>query len=257
MGAAMQDKSSSADGPDLRQVCRRSVQTLIEKNDWALLTPDELVEWVLGATQPDASPTTIRRLAINHYTVVLYQACRQVKDPDRRERAYYELHRFLYRVAYKHWSELADDAAQRALLLVFEQIDRCREPGAFLAFALYKLRHAFQLERRQRARHDTELPDSGNLENWPTLLDRLRQDESNVAGVAEIESQLEQQQRLHTVLDALQRLPDNRKRQTIYLKFYREWSDEDIGARLGITPNHVRVLRNRGLEWLRKELGRD
>ena len=129
---------------NFRQACRNIVQGLAERYEWALLQQNDLVDLVLGSIPSNALPTQIEKLAKHHYTIALYQACRQSKNPERRERAYYELHRYLYRAAFNRRPELAEDAAQQALILVFEQIDRCREPGAFLAFALYKLLHAFQ-----------------------------------------------------------------------------------------------------------------
>jgi len=234
----MRDTSSHTDDTALRQACQRAVRELIERHDWALLREDDLVELVLSSAQPGAPPTDLERRAIHYYTTVLYRACQQDGDLDRRERAYYELFRYLFRAAYNRWPELAEDVTQRALVLVYEQIDRCRHPGAFLAFALYKLHHAFQQERRARGT------------DWP--LEEIGQGAVEASSVT-LYSYLIQQEQLHMLLVAIGQLPDERQRKVILRKYFAGLSDEEISARLGIAVGNVRVLRHRGLARLRED----
>jgi RNA polymerase sigma factor (sigma-70 family) len=230
----MKNSFSRSVDPTLHLACQRAVLALIEQHDWALPREGGLVEWVLDSIQADDPPANLERLV---YSVALYEACRQAEEPDRREWGYGELYRFLYRAAYNRWPELAKDATQRALLLVYEQIDRCRSPGTFLAFALFKLRHAFQQEKRAR----------GNA----TPLEGIGQ----VIGSdgAALESSLAHEDRLRVILDTITGLPDERQQKAILLKYLGGLSDEEIGIRLQITANHVRVLRYRGLEQLRED----
>jgi RNA polymerase sigma factor (sigma-70 family) len=211
---------------------------LIKKHDWALLQEEDLVELVLSSIESEVSPAEVKRLTKHRYTVALYEACRQTEDLDRRERGYHELHRFLFRAAYNRWPELAEDATQRALLLVYEQIDRCRSPGTFLAFALGKLRHAFKQEQRARGRELfwEELAQRGTERN------RTRPS-----------SRLDQQERYEVLLDAIRRLPNDLEQKAILLKFFGGLSDAEIGERLGIMVGYVRVLRHRGIARLRKD----
>ena len=234
----MGEDSVQTGDPVFRQICRRTVRTLAEKYDWALLREDDLVELVLGSIEPTVSPDEIERLVRHQYTIALYKACKQVEDLDRCERGYQELFRFLFRAANNRWPELAEDATQRALVLVYEQIDRCRSPGTFLAFALNKLRHAFQQEQRAAGR---EIP-------W----DERGEDSRDRIPVAP-SSELDQRERLQVVLDAIRRLSDERQRQAILLKFFGGLSDEAIGVRLEITTGYVRVLRHRGIAQLRED----
>ena len=215
---------------------RRAVRALIERYDWALLSEDDLVALVLSAAQPEASPADLGKQAMHQYTLVLYQACRQTRDPHRRERAYHELFRYLFRAAYNRWPDLAEDVTQRALVLVYEQIDRCRHPGAFLAFALYKLQHAFQQERRARGR------------DWSEEDTSQRGTEREQA---EFQSHLGEKEWLQMLVEAIQRLPDERQQKAILLKFLGGLSDKEISALLGVTVNNVRVLRHRGIARLR------
>lgn len=223
--------------------CRRIAQALVEENGWSLLSGAELAARVLhaypGLDATDRNPE-LRRLAQHQYTMALYQACRQDQDAALRERAYRELHGLLYRVATNRWSELAEDAAQRALVLVYEQIDRCRDPGAFVAFALFKLRHA--LKQEQRARGKELAVDDG-------LLAQVHAD------VAPPATQVDQHERCQTLLDAIGRLSNERERAAIAGRFLGGQSDAEIGERLDITAAHVRVLRHRGLRRLRNDEG--
>lgn len=86
----------------------------------------------------------INEIDLQHYTAILYEACQQTKDRARREQGYQELHRYLYRAAYQRWPAVAQTGTQRALVLIYEQLDRCPDPRMFLAFALSKLREACQ-----------------------------------------------------------------------------------------------------------------
>jgi RNA polymerase sigma-70 factor (ECF subfamily) len=221
-------------------MCRRIVQALIEENGWALLSERELAQRVLRA-HPHPAPAAeleMRRLVQHQYTIALYEACRQVQNAARRECAYRELHRLLYRVAARRWPELAEDSAQRALVLVYEQIDRCRDPGAFTAFALYKLRHAIHQERRARGQEIAV--DEG-------LLAQLYADTVTPA------AQVDRRECCQVLLAAIQRLPDKRERAAIAYRFLGGLSDAEIGKALGITAVHVRVLRHRGLRRLRDD----
>ena len=221
-----------------RLTCQRIVRALIEKYRWALLSDDELVERVLGSIESGISPTEVRRLAKHHYAIAMYEACRQVRDQDRREQGYHELSHYLFRAACRQWPELAEDASQRALVLVYEQIDRCRSPGTFLAFALGKLRHAFKQEQGARGR-EVPLEEAGRS---------IAQGDRTEAW-----THLEYQEWCHKLFDAIKRLSSDLERKTIILKHIGGLSDAEIGKRLKITANYVRVLRHRGIKRLRQD----
>lgn len=85
------DITGHIDDPAFCQVCRRVVRKLIERYDWALLQEDDLVKLLLDSAQTETSLTGLEREAVHCYTAVLYEACRQSEDTDRRERVYYEL----------------------------------------------------------------------------------------------------------------------------------------------------------------------
>ena len=219
--------------PDI--ACRPIVRALIAQYDWALPREDELLAWVSDAMRGNALPANLGRVA---YSVALYEACRQSEDLSRREGAYQELFRFLYRAAYNRWPELAEDATQRALVLVYEQIDLCRGPSTFLGFAFFKLRQALTEEWRAQ----TKATPVGIVELGDWREDRLA-----------VETRLTLEECLTALVDAIARLLDERQQKVLLMKFQDGLSDEEIGARLGIAAGHVRVLRHRSLTRLRED----
>jgi RNA polymerase sigma factor (sigma-70 family) len=223
---------------ELRLNCQRITQTLIEKYEWSLLSAEELTALVLSIAQTNMSPVELEQLVKHYYTVAMYGACRQTENLAHRERGYQELFRFLFRVAYHRWPDLAEDVTQRALVLIYEQIERCQSPGTFLAFALNKLRHAHQQELRGRGR---EMPQEDMVG-----------DEAN-SDQSEILLHLEEEEQLKVLLAAIQQLPDERQRTVVFLKFFKGLRDEIISAQLNSTASHVRVLRHRALARLRND----
>lgn len=222
-----------------RALCLSVVRPLHQARQWTLLTPEELAERVLALTPPASTAEQLAALARDRYSRELYAACAQDGDLARREQAFRELHAWLFRAAQRRRPELAEDAAQRAIELVFQHLPSCREPGAFAFFALGKLRQALTEQSRPRAR-------------------AIEREAPLVAGeIVEVSQQTadlaEQREQLRAIAAALARLPDQRQREAVVLKFFGGLSDQAIGARLAITPTSVRVLRYRALERLRRD----
>ena len=94
------------------------VSTLMARGAWALIER-KTSSWSECGTRArlDASPGTFVQLAKYHYSAPLYAACLQTQLQQTRI-AFGELYRLLYRAAYNRWPELAEDATQRALVLV-------------------------------------------------------------------------------------------------------------------------------------------
>ncbi len=218
--------------------CRRVVRTLIAKYDWALVEEDELVKLVIASVQSEASSAKLEQTAIRHYMVALHGACQQVEDEPRCERGYQELHRFLFRVACNRWPDMARIVTQRALVLVYEQIDHCRSPDTFGAFALNKLRQAYKDELRYRGKEMI-----GEKIDHPIT----------PGGWSTFQPQLANQERLRELVAAIKRLGNKRQQQVILLKFLGGLSDDTIANRLDIEVGNVRVIRHRGLKQLRKD----
>jgi RNA polymerase sigma factor (sigma-70 family) len=223
--------------PAACQACETVVAALIARYRWTLLSTEELSDLIMRSIDGAWPPDGLKPLALRCYAGALYAACRQNEDLGRRECGYTDLFHYLYQVAYRRWPDLAEEATQRALLLVYEQIDRCRMPAGFLIFALYKLRHAFKQERRARGvGQSVELCSLSAAEADP------------MASAALICREYQE-----ALLGALGRMHDERMSKVILMRFIAGLHDDEIGARLGITANHVRVLRCRGLERLQED----
>lgn len=156
----------------LRAVCLSAVGRLHGRFGWGLLDVQDLAAQVFAEAPPAAPAALCEALARERYSLALYAACRQSDDLALRERAFAELHRYLYRAALGYNPALAEDAAQRAIELVLQQLHACRKPEAFFHFALWKLRHALKELARPAAGAGREL----ELDAGPSLPTRgLRQ----------------------------------------------------------------------------------
>jgi RNA polymerase sigma factor (sigma-70 family) len=216
---------------------RATARALIAKHAWSLLSEDQLVELMLRATPAEGTARSLEKQALQQYTIALYEACSQSEHPDLRERAYTDLSHYLYNAAKRRWPDFAEDATQRALEIIYQQIGSCRSPVTFLSFALFKLMDA---AKRERPASSTEPLDE------PVL------PEVSAAQTGTLTHMLEKE-RLHLLVEAINRLPDQRKRQVILLRFFGGFSDEEISERLGIKLGHIRVLRSYGLKALRND----
>jgi RNA polymerase sigma factor (sigma-70 family) len=223
-----------------RNACQRIVRELIKQYEWQIISEDALVEWVLGSIKATITRAEVERLAKTCYAIALYEACKQSDDPVKRDRGYRELHRFLFRSAYKRWPGLErgvlEDGVQRALLLVYQQIESCRSPASFLGFASAKLRQAMTEEFRRRQREMPVDPD-----------DIIPEPTQSSSSQVQIERE-ECRQALHVALGGL----PEREQRAIVQKLLG-FSDQEIADELGITANNVRVLRNRTIKRLRAD----
>jgi RNA polymerase sigma factor (sigma-70 family) len=237
---------------DAASACRAVVRALRERHGWAVLSEDEPVRLVLGAVSA-GGPKSWAALAEHVYSIALHEACLEAADPARQWRAYEELHQQLYRVAFHRWPELAEDAAQRAIELVFRQIERCHSPGAFMMFALWKLRQALKEERRLRGLVGPRPPAAGTPEETAITRPQLAGGDSrevalgrqvspalqsasgNDAAEPDLARGLIDRDCLELLWASLLRLPNPEQRQAILLRFLGELDDQEIAARLGVT----------------------
>jgi RNA polymerase sigma factor (sigma-70 family) len=224
----------------LRATCEGIVHALTVKYSWQLLPEQDLVELVIAGLSQEEQPVQLEREICQQYIIALHRGCLQSGDKALRERAYTDLFHYLYRAAYNRWPDMAEDVTQRALMLVFEKIEMCRVPAAFLYFAYNKLRQAAQEIVRGRA-NEQPIDDE-------KLADILLVDEQ-----PPIEASTLDQERLAMLIHATRRMRNQRERQVILLRFFEELSDKEIGEQLQITTSNVRILRFRGLSHLRND----
>lgn len=229
---------------------RHQIDRLCDRHQWQLLSRNEFATEV-AALNP-VSDDAIVRYATNYYCKVWHGAC--CPDHPLRDRAFQELARYVYdRAVYKYSdADLAQELSQETIILVAEQIDRCREPGAFMAFVMMKLWNAATAYFRMRDRHTTRQVDLTvanshevdlALANRGQLLPELHavQAENTERIVARLAEIMQAAPRARNQLLA------------VLLKFLAALSDEEIASELNTDVANVYVLRSRGLKRLRKD----
>lgn len=141
--------------PDLEAQVRAAVERLIARYQWQLLAPNDLTQRTLRDMEAGIAdqPTSA---VIATYCAAMYEACRGREGNLRQNIAYSELAKYLYSLARARFADLRPEAyeevTQSGLERVFRNIDRCREPHAFFAFAAQYLLNAVRIARRDAAR---------------------------------------------------------------------------------------------------------
>jgi RNA polymerase sigma factor (sigma-70 family) len=249
----------------LRAACDKVVSHLLERHGWQLLEKQGFARRLLARAQAAATEgaeplegEALTALAVNEYCLVWYEACRSQGSVQ--SRAFSELARYLYDRAVAKYGDpaLAQEVAQDALVLVYEQIESCRNPGAFMAFALLKLWNAatsyFRRHKRLLEQSETLLAHEGGDEeaaseeagaDWvdrQPLPDAVASDsERGEAIMARVTELLHDSPRAHKQLLA------------VLYKFVHGYSDQEIAAALETDIAGVHVLRSRGLARLRED----
>lgn len=135
--------------------CQAVVDRLISEHDWRLLSRHAVLLRTIEhlrsgvADRPESA-------AVGAYCIALHAACSGMEGPQRQNRAYQELGRYLYCLIGMRFIDLPadvrEDVAQSALERIFRAFEHCREPIAFLAFAAQHLLDAVRVARRQQYR---------------------------------------------------------------------------------------------------------
>jgi RNA polymerase sigma factor (sigma-70 family) len=234
----------------LDQYCDETVERLLARHGWSLLDRAEFVRRT-RTILADQADLDVQFVAFGVYNLALYQACSGAEGEYRRERAYRELFRVLYDRASRAYPEICDDVTQQALVQIIVRFGACREPRAFIPFALQHLMGAAR-EQRRRMRPtrslEREVGDDG-----ASLADYLpAEDNIEVEFVAR-----EQRERLHSFLTRYVHDHPRAQKQidAVRLKFLAGLDDEHISSTLGVSVQNVHVLRSRGLRRLRDDPG--
>src|SRR5262249_52359637 len=129
---------ASGEPPPDEQACASVIDTLLAQHKWQLLAREDFIQQALECVRADVASDP-QRAAIHTYTLALYEACSGILGADQQNLAYTELSKYLYDIAHWRYRDICDDATQQALIYIFTHFAHCREPGAFLAFALQYL----------------------------------------------------------------------------------------------------------------------
>lgn len=237
---------------------------LMARHNWALLDAAEFADRLHARAQaaippadsPDladpANSEALTKLATSLYCEVWYEACSGAGE--RRKKAFSELARYLYdRALYKvRDAEVAREITHDAIVLVAEQLPNCRNPSAFMAFALLKLWNAstaYFRARDLRARHTGPVLPEDDEEGDRDLPDPSALKPEDAAVGVELTTRV-----LARFSELMQESPRAQKQfLAVLLKFFYGYSDEEIARELVTDVPSVHVLRSRGLKRLRDD----
>ncbi|MCG8348432.1 MAG: sigma-70 family RNA polymerase sigma factor [Chloroflexales bacterium] len=230
------------------QLCRQAVTSLCHRWGWRLLDHDVFVERTVEFFCNGVA-VNVEKAAMHVYNYALYDACSGNEGDQRREQAYHELWVYVSSVARLRYADVADDAAQRAILRTLETFEQCREAGTFMAFVLQHLRDAARAIRRQDGPpnlslgpgDDTQSPAEPRIEQQPDAEQKILDSERHSALEQLVVSFLQRHPRAKNQFDAL------------WLKYVENLDEAEISARLGKPVNTIYVLRARAIKKLRKD----
>jgi RNA polymerase sigma factor (sigma-70 family) len=230
-----------------------AIQQLRKDFGWRFLEDSEYVSRIRDEVKSERDVTLEEAKAVAQgiYAEALYAACQQ---PEQCEQAYTELHCYLYTIAFYKQRDIAEDASQKAIELVYEKIGQCREPRAFLKFSQYKLLDAIKRIRRiQRVNREISVDPLEQIQS----LERLAIASDGNPERTTIQRELVEKVR-ECIQQVLQRFTRaHRQLHAVLLKYFGVLSDSEIAERLDTTEGSVRVLRTRGLAKLRDCLERE
>lgn len=233
------------------QVCASVVDTLLACHEWQLLKRDDFIRQTLEYLHVAVSNDP-QRAAVHAYSQALYRSCSGAMGPEQQNIAYTELFHYLYDIAQRRYPRICEDATQRALMRIFTVFANCREPGAFLAFALQHLMDAARTVRRQEGHHLGSLSTFADLDHnnhGEVLRDRRVVDPLDEVLTSELRSRLEE-----LTIAFLQKHPRAALQfAALRLKFIEGFDEVTISQRLGKPVNSIYVLRSRAIEKLREE----
>ncbi|NTU83867.1 MAG: sigma-70 family RNA polymerase sigma factor [Chloroflexales bacterium] len=240
----------SWDRDEQRRAYHTVATQLVTRHSWKLLPPDALAAQAQALIErADGSPVRAVLLA---YTLILYAACNGDEGRERQERGYLELYRYLFEIARWRLPDEAEDLAQLAIEMTFLSIGRCREPGAFLRFALFQLQDAARTLRREQNRPVESLArliGPNGLTLGEILVDEGQPDPAEAALLSDLRERF-----AACAAECELRHPRAAMQlRAVWLKYLAGLDDHTISANLGKPANLVHVMRSRGMGLLRKQ----
>jgi RNA polymerase sigma factor (sigma-70 family) len=230
----------------MERMCAQAVDGLLARHRWQLLDRTELGRRALDLLRNGAAGDA-QRAATHVYSLALYSACSGAEGFERQNRAYAELSRYLYDIAYQRYPDTYEEATQRTLARIYISFERCRQPGAFLAFAIQQLLDTARSLRREEPPIQSLGASGGAGE--VELADDRQTDPSNAVIAGELRARFEQ------LAAEFLRMHPRAARQfdALRLKFIDGLDDQTIADQLGNSVQNVYVLRARAIEKLRAE----
>lgn len=233
--------------------CREVAARLVARNRWRLVSAADLAARAMAELprrRDLAGEHVLERLIVSLYVEALYHACSRAEGDARWALGYSELADYLHAVARAKYGAVAEDAAREAVLATLESFGACRNPRAFLMFALQRLWTCVRRLRRQEPPRATSLDQPAGDLDGPPLGERVEDPGSDPAdqyGSRELVGEVAR------AAAAFHRDHPRARDQfaALYLKYIELLSDQEIGQALGTSPENVYVLRSRAKKRLR------
>ncbi|MEM7131086.1 MAG: sigma-70 family RNA polymerase sigma factor [Chloroflexota bacterium] len=238
---------------DLEFLCRRVVQEMSVSKGWCLLSEEQFAQALLADPHlsPHSTPDQLNTLAINVYCrQALYPCCCGKHGPDKQNQAFHELSDYLYSQAKRTLPSSAEDATNDALLRIFTTMEKCRDPGAFLAFANFKL-----LDAKRMILREDERQSRLSVPEYQDIIDDFSGEDTSDGSPNHAVMASERHQELYHTFQQLQKKYPRRHRQykAVWLRYIDDLNTEEIAKALATDSKNVLVLISRGLDNLRKE----
>jgi DNA-directed RNA polymerase specialized sigma24 family protein len=234
----------------MERMCAEAVDGLLARHRWQLLDRAEFASRALDHLRGGGA-SDAQRAAIHAYSLALHAACSGSEGLERQNRAYAELFRYLYDIALQRYPITHEEIAQRALAHIYITFERCRQPGAFLAFAIQQLLDTTRSLRREQlaARSLTAPGAAGEAALGELLADERQADPAETVIAGELQARFAQ-----LSAEFLRKHPRAaRQFAALRLKFIDRLDDQTIAEQLGNSVSNIYVLRARALEKLRAE----
>jgi RNA polymerase sigma factor (sigma-70 family) len=234
----------------MERMCAEAVDGLLARHRWQLLDRAEFARRALDHLR-DGGASDAQRAATHTYSLALHAACSGGEGAERQNRAYTELFRYLYDIAFQRYSGAHEEITQRALVQIYTAFERCRQPGAFLAFAIQQLLDtARSLQREQSPERSLAARGgAGAAELGELLADEQQADPSEPVIADELRARFAQ-----LAAEFLRKHPRaSRQFAALRLKFIDGLDDQTIAEQLGDSVPNIYVLRARAIKKLRAE----
>ncbi len=256
-----ESREQRARGIILGELAKRGWKLVGDEADFVDKILEELEHRCIADKSALEQATLLQRATIRQYCVILHTACSETGSALQRA-AFRELWCYLYPMAYYKTSdsELAQDLTQQALLNIWRNLSRI-QPGNFLAYAKIVLLNGIRERYRKEGRGKLDRsPD--NSESVMNESEMGHPDESEGTGglgeigdtsADEVDRSLlnkESERELLVILGGCLKNP--RERQVVVALFFEDKRYVETAQELGLTVDHVHVLRHRGLAKLRQ-----